>query len=432
MHCKSKFIAVAACFSVAATGHAQDATLQNARYCGLGVQGALPSFRRDNPTLSKFYDDPAFRARLYKILFERSKAAGWKINLFEKGDTRGAGASLGLSHVLTFENVEVEPFVDPRDGKVYNNVAYSFGVNTVLFDTADRQIKTVAPSVVTFSEVRATAPDALARQAGFNAIFQGFGQSDSAIERWAASARNLPVSYDERTFFPVLPVALSEDAKAALGKAAQNASQTPGAFVKRLTAQYEAMLATSFGKPIVPVAVNDDGSVATGNQYVANIPECLGTSSSLTLPSPSYRMRLTLDKVSNVNLRHDMPATQEGLSSAAYQTEFAYGVRYKSEILRYDDLNGDKPIDERMFRYVRALRFTGDRAVNGYSQYAKLSSNFVKDLLAAYVAQNKDWVKENVSAAADKKLGDPSKIVKDWKALFQGTMKTAPTANRGS
>jgi len=136
--------------------------------------------------------------------------------------------------------------------------------------------------------------------------------------------------------------------------------------------------------------------------------------------------------VSNVNLRHDMPATQEGLSSAAYQTEFAYGVRYKSEILRYDDLNGDKPIDERMFRYVRALRFTGDRAVNGYSQYAKLSSNFVKDLLAAYVAQNKDWVKENVSAAADKKLGDPSKIVKDWKALFQGTMKIAPTANRGS
>jgi hypothetical protein len=427
-----KITVILAGFAVVSTAHAQDATLPNARYCGLGVQGALTTFRRDNPTLGKLYDDPAFRARLYKSLFDRSKAAGWKINLFEKGDAHGAGATLGLSHVLTFENVEVEAFVDPRDGKAYNNVAYSFGVNTVLFDTADRQIKAVAPSVVTFSEVRPTAPDALARQAGFNMIFQGFGQSDSAIERWAASARDLPVSYDERTFFQVLPVALSDDVKAALSQESKNASQTPGAFVKRLTAQYEAMLATAFGKPIVPVAVNDDGTIAPGNQYVANIPECLGASATLKLPAPSYRMRLTLDKASSTNLRHDMPATDSGLASAAYQTEFAYGIRYKSEILQYDDLNGDKPIDERMFKYVRSLRFTGDRAVNGYSQYAKLSSSFVKDLLGAYAAQNKDWVKDNLSVAADKKLRDPSKIVKEWKALFQGTMKIMPTPARGS
>jgi len=419
---------------MAGSAHAQDSTRQNVRYCGVGLQGDITSFQRDNPTMGNLYANPAFRNALYKILLDRSKAAGWKINLFGKDEPGGAGSNLGLSHVITFENVEVEPFVDPRDGNAYFNVAYSIGVNAVLFDMTDKQIKGLVPSIIVFNEVRPQAPDAAARAAGFRAIFQGFGVNDSAIERWAASMHTLPISYDERTFFQVAPVVLSDAAKASLANIAPgNSGQSPAAFSKHLTAQYEALLASSFNKPIVPVAINPDGTQAKTSQYVANIPECLGASSNLTLPDPSYRMRLTVDKLSTANLRHDLAATENGLSRGTYQTEFAYGARIKSEILQFDSLNGDKPIDSRTFRYVRSLRFTGERSVNTYTQYSKLTSSFMKELLAAYASQDKDWVKASMSAApAEKQQRDPSATVKDWKKLIQGTMKiTPPTSDNG-
>lgn len=411
----------------------QDSTRENARYCGIGHQGTVDSFRRENPRLAALLANVKFRTALNAKLLERSKTLGWPINLYGKDESAGQGSRLGLTHVITYESVDSQAFVDPRDGQRRFNTAYSFGINTIIFDVNDKQVKALVPAIITYSEVLPTAPDEATKVRGFNTIFDAFGTEGSAMDRWVGSIKSLPIRYDERTFFQVTPVELSDDAKATLGKAASSPAQTAARFSRRLTSQYEALLALQFGKPIVPVTLAADGSKVAGNAYVANIPDCLGTASQLALPDPSYKMRLTVDKLNDATFVHQVASTDGGQGATQTQTEFAYGARYRSDILQFDSLNGDKPIDERAFRFVKSIRFSGSREVDKFEQFSKLTSNFMKEMLDAYAYQKKDWVRDNMSASiADKKLKDPGKVVKDWKNLIQGTMKITPVAADGS
>ncbi|OJX91022.1 MAG: hypothetical protein BGP00_07330 [Novosphingobium sp. 63-713] len=360
-------------------------------------------------------------------LLEQTKALGWSINLYGKDEAQGKGAHLGLSHVITYEDVVSQNFVDPRDGNHYFNTAYSFGVNTIIFDVNDRQVKALVPAIITYNEITPGQPDKLAKTKGFGAIFDRFGDGDSAMDRWLVSIKSLPIRHDERTFFQVVPLELSDSAKASLANTGPVPAQSAQLFSRRMTSHYESLLALTFGKPIVPVAVAADGAKVAGNAYVANIPDCLGTSSQLVLPDPSYKMRLTVDKLTDATIRHDIASTDNGQGATEVQTEFAYGGRFRSEILQFDSLNGDKPIDAHVFRFVRSLRFSGSREVDKFDQFSKLTSNFMKELLDAYAFQKRDWVKDNISASiSDKKQKDPARIAKEWKVLLQDTMKVAP------
>ena len=403
---------------------AQDTTRSEARYCGLGVQGTLADFEQANPNLARIFRTDAARTAINNRLLERTRATNQTLNLRSKSEST---AALGLSHVLTSETIEAPRFVDPRDGRVSYAVSYSFGINTVLFDTNSRQILALIPAIVVYNEVRQTPPDAAAKVTAFATIFNGIGSADTAMEHWVETMRRIPIRADDKVYFQVEPLALSDEARAQIGQVAKASGQNPAMFVKKLTSQYEALVAANFAKPIVPVAINNDGTVAKGNQYVASIPDCLGGANTLTLPDPSYKMRLTVEKLADASFQHQLPQSPSGNSGAPYQTEFAYGARLKTELLEFDSLSGEKAVDTRTFQFTKSVRFAGAREVNSYEQFSKLTTNFMGELLQAYADPQKDWIKEHISASVtDKKQRDASKIAKEWKSLVRDKMKITP------
>lgn len=410
--------------AISPPAQAQDATLLDARYCGLGIQGAASAYAQNSPNLARIFGNPVLRTTINNKLFEQAKVATPGINLKSKQES---SAALGLSHVLTTESIEAPRFVDPRDGRTYFSVSYSFGINTVIFDTTTSQIQAIIPSIIVYNEVRSTAPDATAKAAAFKAIFDGIGVSDTAMSQWVNTMKRLQIRADERTSFGVEPIVLSDEVSGLIANFSKGGAQSPARFIKKLTGQYEALIASILGKPVVPAMINDDGTIAKGDQYIASIPDCLGETGTLKLPVPSYKMRLTLEKVSQAAIQHQIPGDQSAGTAAPYQTEFAYGARYRTELLQHDQLAGDKPLDTRAFKFARSIRVAGAREVDPYENFSKLTANFMGELLHAYTSPKKDWVKDHISASVtDKKQRDAGKIVKDWKALLQGTLKIKP------
>ena len=401
---------------------AQDASLSNARYCGLGYSGASVEFQKNNPYVAKLLGDIKRRAAYNNRLFEIAKASNWKINLYNKDDTAGKGASLGLSHVVSFEQSEVQEFVDPRSGSRKFSTSYRVGLNTVLFDLNDRQIKALIPSVIVYPVVSSAPPTPAQSTAAIAAIFDGIGDPNSAIGRWMDSVKRLTIRSDEKVYFRVLPLVLSDDTRTELAAVSAQPADTPGLFVKTLTSEVESLVASTFGKPLVPQATNDAGMAAGGNQYVANIPDCLGQNVKLILPPPSYQIQIYVDKLKSARYQHTLDSIPSLPSRGTLQTEIGYGGRFRAEVSEYvDDPSGGggKVIDSRTFKFSKSLRFSGDRTVSGYSEYQKLTSNFARELLEAYTTQDKKWIKNSLSTTVvDKKQKDVGQISKDWKTLF--------------
>ena len=420
-----KFMVIAIALA-AKPAFAQDTTRTDARYCGLGVQGSISDFEKLNPNLAKIFTNGPARTAINAKLFDKTKSITQTLNLKSKSE---GTAALGLSHVLTSETIESPRFVDPRDGKVYYAVSYSFGINTVLFDTNSSQIRALIPSIVIYNEVRSTAPDAAAKALAFQTIFNGIDGPETAMDRWVETMKRLQIRADDKTYFQVSPIALSDEAKNQIQGFSKTPAQSPSLFIKKLTEQYEALVAANFGKPIVPVAMSNDGKVADGNQYVASIPDCLGGTGTLMLPVPTYKVRLTVEKLANASFQHQLPGSSSAGSGSPYQTEFAYGAQLKTELLEFDSLTEEKPIDARTLQFTKSIRFAGAREVDDYEQFTKLTTNFMGELLQTYANPQKSWIKEHVSASVtDKKQRDASKIAKDWKALVQVKMQITPVA----
>lgn len=422
---KTGFCIVAAATMFASIGlpaWSQDATLINVRFCGAGFQGSADTFKR-NPNLNALIGDTKFRKGLYPKLLAQSQSSAWGVNLYDVTDEAARGATMGLSHVFTYESVDRQKFRDPRDGIDYYNSTYSIGVNTVLFDLTERQIRTIIPTIVVAANVTTKEPTPAEDLAQFRAILEGFEQPDSAVSRWLKSITDLPIRYDERSYFQVKPVELSPEARATLTEAAKAKGQTPATFVRNATTQLEAMMAVAFRKPVVPISLNAEGEVAEGSQYLASMPECLGQTAPLILPPPSFQLRIAVDKLLETSFQHRLP--DDG--GSAFQSELGYGGRYQAELAKYDSLNGSTVLDTRTFRYQKSIRFSGERDISSYEQYFKLTSSFMRSVLEAYVSQDKNWIKANMSAAVtDKKQRDPGGVIKAWKLIIRDQMKISP------
>ena len=65
---------------------AQDTTLTEARYCGLGVQGSLSDFEQLNPNLAKIFKTDVARTAINTKLFDRTKAITQTLNLKSKAE----------------------------------------------------------------------------------------------------------------------------------------------------------------------------------------------------------------------------------------------------------------------------------------------------------------------------------------------------------
>ena len=183
----------------------------------------------------------------------------WNINLISKDDAAGTDNNLGLVHVLTSENTDTQSYTDPRDNLKHYNVSYSFGINTILFDLSALQVKAVIPSIINYTESYTLAPTPLEISAAYAKIFNGFADPSSALSRWVGSVSEIPLNNDIRGSMAVAPVTLSEAVKAELIKAGSTPQQSPEVFARNLTAKYEALLAKTFKKPIVPAVLGASG-----------------------------------------------------------------------------------------------------------------------------------------------------------------------------
>jgi hypothetical protein len=125
-------------------------------------------------------------------------------------------------------------------------------------------------------------------------------------------------------------------------------------------------------------------------------------------------------------------------SRGTVQTELGYGGRYitqivavESQVIDNELVRGGKVLDERTFKFAKSLRFTGDREINSYGQYEKLSSSFLQELLNTYTTQDKKWIKNHMSAAVtDKKARDNGGVAKSWKKLIAETMLVKSVADK--
>ena len=411
----------------AGTAFAQDATKYDVRYCGLGLQGSAVDFAKSSPNLIKIYKN---QAKFYNESYQSYKKMDWNINLIAKDDAAGKDNNLGLVHVLTSENTDKQSYIDPRDNLKRYNVSYSFGINTILFDISALQVKAVIPSIINYNESYTKDPTPAEISAAYAKLFNGFADSNSALSRWVGSVSEIPLNNDIRGSMAVAPVVLSDAVKAELLTTRASSQQSPEAFARNLTAKYEALLAKTFKKPIVPVVFGASGDGKPSSQYVANIPDCLGANQvSMSLPDPSYELRLTVDLLSSGKVQHELSEMADK-SRGTVQTELDYGGRYITKIVAVESqvvddqlVRGGKVLDERTFKFARSLRFTGDREINSYAQYEKLSSTFLQDLLNNYTTQDKKWIKSHMSAAVtDKKARDNGTVAKSWKKLIAETM----------
>ena len=408
---------------------AQDAAALNVRFCGVGFQGEAAVFRQKNPRLAEISADRVFWAALYQDLLTNSPSSQWGVNFFSATDEAGRGATFGLSHVLTYESADRQKFRDPRDGLDYYNTTYSVGINTVLFDVIERQVRTIIPAVIVAANVARVIPTPQQDQAQFRALLQNFDRPDSAVSSWLASIKALPVRYDERSYLQVLPLQLSNEVSADLEAAALSPNQSPANFTRNATAQFEAMTAVALRKPMIPVSLASNGEVIASSQYLASIPECLGQTAALALPPPSFQLRITAEKLLGTSVQHQLP----GPGGASFQTELAFGGRYRAELAKFDSLNGTSVIDSRTLRFEKSIRYSGERDISAYEQYFKLTSNFMRQLLDAYVRQDASWVKAHMSTSViDKKARDADAVAKAWKAIVRDQMKiAAPVKAKG-
>ena len=385
-------------------------------YCGIGLQGTLAEYERANPYSGKFLTQE-FRTALAKALFERIPKTAWAMDIQPKDEGKGTG--LALSHVITYEKADQQSFVDPLDRKTYYNIRYAIGLNTVLFDLDSKQVRALVPAIIRHNTTAAEKPAGSTQQQAFEAMLRNTG-ADWPLGQWMTSIRDLPMRFDDKVTFQVLPVSFSEAAQQRL--MSQNAFDAKSAadFSRRATILTEALVALKFAKPLVPA---DTGPAVAGqqgkpaNQYVATIPECLGQSeTTFTALPPSYQLRVIVDDLKSADFKHPLQ-TMDG--NGTTQNEIGFGGRFKAQILAFDTAGGGTVIDDRTFGYAKSLRFLGQVNLDPKEQYLNLTSEFVKDLLKAYSNQDKNWVKEHMSAAiVDKKERNHSQVAKQWKDLF--------------
>jgi hypothetical protein len=423
----SAFIAL---LSMASPGVAQDLGLQQVKYCGLGVQGALTNFATSNPNVAEIYNDANLRQSINGQLLAASPAENWNINLSAEG---GGASGLAMSHVITFENVDPQPFIDPRTGKKLYNVSYSVGINTVLFDLNARQIRAMVPAIARFSDLKDAPPSASEQRAAFDGILQSAGTPDGPLARWLSSIKSLPLRYDEQTYFQVLPVNFEDEVREKLiGEPGGTESDGAKEFSERATTQSEALIAMAFAKPIVPATLIADpissdpamAGQASSNQYVATIPDCLGdTGADLIMPDPTYQLRLTIHKLASAQHNHEFDSYLDS-GQKSVQQEVGFGGRFGAEIIAFNSIGDSTILDSRTFSFAKSVRFTGERDLNSYEEYLKLTTTFVRELLDAYTSQDKDWIKAHMSAAVtDKKARKASGVQKAWRELFQKKLR---------
>lgn len=407
--------------SPSAAQNAIDATRPPARYCGIGLQGSAEVFAVNNPVLSSIFNTQ--KQQINAAIWSATNASSWKVNL-----TQDKGSSLALAHLLAYESVDENAYTDPRDGQRYTAVIYSVGINTVLFDTSSQSVRAIVPAIISYSDRITGSLTNDKKIAGFKKLLSDTSDPESATHKWISSLSNFSFSAQENNL-SVRPVQISPEAQQELATLGGRSFKL-GRFVQRLTTQQEALMAQTFRKTVIPTVIGADGQPLVrapqdSNKYAVSIPGCF-ENGELELPPASYAMQLTIEKLEQKTRNHQLGQGAGDQEGEVFQIERGFGGRYK---VQWSQLGVEpEPVRaDQIFGYSRSVRMRQAINLDATEQYSKLTSNFIREVLEAYASQDKDWVKQNLSASiTDKKLRDPNKITKDWKGLFAKDMGVKP------
>ena len=402
--------------------------ISEARYCGVGLQGAKDSFQKANPALFSVFNDRAKMTQLSEAILRSTDSSKWKIRLTQDG-----GASLALAHLFTYGSIDEHIYTDPRDRRTYRAAIFSIGINTVVIDTVNETVRAVVPAIISYSE-RFNGPLTPAQQsAGFIKLLSDTDDRDSASYKWISNLSEFDFQLDE-TNLAARPLILSDDALRALqSNAGNDPRKSVGLFIQRLTAQQEALMASAFRKSVIPSSIDENGKDSSQSSsedgkkiYAAMIPDCFDGGKRLELPKPNFELQISIDTLMLKDFEHRLAQSSGAQAGQVFQVEQGYGGRFNVKIIGPGE-TVDTPLDEQTFGFSRSVRLDKARDISAYEQYSKLTANFIAEALEAYATQEKGWVKQHLSSTiTDKKRRDAKKIAKSWKSIIVDRMKVAP------
>jgi hypothetical protein len=358
-------------------------------------------------------------------------------------------SSDALSFVISAAKHEVQEYRNPLppNNQMYN-VIYTLTIQTVLFNKDRKEIKGVYPWTYQFNDAMAKKPTDKDIVDKFKSFFDDPPALKEGEEpdpqlfmvQWREAMASFRPVANAKTI-AVAPVTFSPAAEKALTESIAKAGSkdTIAGLALEVTSTFETELSKKLGLPIVPGGGATGSAGEKGSQFIASIPDCLNAGGqSFALPAPSYRFFLSLDEIASASLVRKETRKVVGANGVITEepitrTENGYGARYVLNLVAPDESDttewgGSRLITDHKLKFVAAKRFTGDRQLNDFDQYRKLSLAFTGDLAGAFMSRDEKWIKNQLSAAMGKTK--PSAIRKEWIEIFEKRMGLARAKKR--
>lgn len=429
--------------AMAVSAHAQDDGSQlEVKYCGVGYLGQA----KDLKTTYRFLESTVLSDQERPGLGGRLKTLAQDANARVKFVDSSSDA---ISFVISAAKHEVQEYRNPLppNNQMYN-VIYTLTIQTVLFNKDSKEIKGVYPWTYQFNDAmqaRPTDKDIIAK-------FKSFFDDPPALQegeepdpqlfmvQWREAMANFRPVANAKTI-AVAPVTFSAAAEKALTDSIAKAgtADTVAALGLEVTSTFETELSKKLGLPIVPGGGATGAAGESGPQFIASIPDCLNAGGeTFALPAPSYRFFLSVDEIASASLVRNETRKVVGANGAIGEqaitrSENGYGARYVLNIVAPDEADstewgGTRIITDHKLKFVAAKSFTGDRQLNEFDQYRKLSLAFAGDLATAFTTRDEKWIKNQLSATMGKTK--PSAIRKEWIEIFEKRMGLARAKKR--
>lgn len=429
--------------SLAGIAYAKDDGSQlEVQYCGVGYLGQAKdrdtTYRFLAPNVLSDKGRPEVGGRLKKL----SQDANSGVKFVESSND-------ALSYVISAAKYEVQEYRNPLppNNQMYN-VIYTLTIQTVLFNKDSKEIKGVYPWTYQFNDAMPVKPADKDIAAKFKSFFDDPPALKEGEEpdpqlfmvQWREAIANFRPVANAKTI-AVAPVRFSEAAQKALtdSLAKSGGNDSLDGLGLEITSTFETELSKKLGLPIVPGGGASGAVGEAGPQFIASIPDCLNAGGqSFALPAPSYRFFLTVDDIVAASLVRKESRKVVGANGVISdelitRTENGYGARYVLNIVAPDESDssewgGTRIITDHKLKFVAAKSFTGERQLNEFDQYRKLSLAFTSDLAGAFMSRDEKWIKNQLSSAMGKTK--PSAMRKEWIEIFEKRMGLVRSKNR--
>ena len=399
------------------------------RYCGIGTRQS-----NDTPNtgvLAKLIkEDAKSRGEISALMRDLTQTVNPTIKFANSSDS---SSILGIAFLVSDESFEEQPFIYPVTGKQKFNNIYRVSLDTIVFNVQDKTVVGLYPWTYQYNESSDKSITPAERATRFKNFFRRpeapvEGQppeADNLLTPWKDTIAKLRINEKVKQL-AANPIAFDDSAAKLVG----NVDKTKTV----LTSTLEGLLSNKMLLPIIP----NGGAQGTsaGAKITAVMDECFNhEAQQFSLGEPSYRFDIKVDQLQTATVDHAVSrqVNQNGqmVEMNVNQTEVAFGGRFIVRIVQPSQAEGDKVLLELPLKYLSSKRYFGQRTFETEAQYSKLVRSFMNDLLNNITNPKEDWIKDHLSATADKKL-KPSDIRKNLNTIIHDKMGvvSAPEGKR--